>query len=234
MMKNCYRTVMYGKGKSFVCLVLAVLLCCLSSCRCLVSCGLGDRLDQAGRAEAKKSAYVEKKPFYQLNDCFYARVRLEYYSEHPSVLKIAYVSEPYAPDTPAGASIEGFLLMSASEVDHHLEQTVPEPPATARKFIPADEFDFKSAVHLSHSPCINGCGVRGIRSAMKGGLHPLTLTYHAEDVYPGVPVRRSAGNYIRTPLVALLSYGVDVPVSLAGSTIYIIVAVPALIGYYYF
>ena len=233
-MKNSYHIIIYGKTRAFVCLILAMLLCCLSSCRCLVSCGLGERLDQVGRAEARKSAFVEKKPFYQLSDCFYARVRLDYYTAQPGVLKIAYVSNQDAPHTPTGDSIEGFLLMSAHEVEHHLDRTVPEPPTTARKFIPADEFDLASATHLPHSPCHNGCGVKAIRSALKGEIRPLTLTYHAEEVYPGAPVRRSVGNYLRSPLAVLLSYGVDAPVSLIGSTFYIVVVAPGLISYYYF
>lgn len=219
-------------------LLIPLLLCCLSSCRCLVSCGLGERLDQTGRAEAQKPEFVEKKPFYQLDGCYYARVCFAYYSWKPGVLQIAYVNNDGGSPEPTGATIEGYLLMSARDVKHHLDRKVAEPPATARKFIPVREFDLLAARHLPNSPCHSGCRVRGTRATSilepRGAIHPLTLTWRMKESYPGVPVRRSAGNYIRTPLAALLSYGIDAPVSLIGSALYVIVVAPGLIVYYCF
>ena len=211
-----------------------VMACVLSNCSCLVSSKLGDRLDSVGYAEAHELEYAESKPFYELNGCYYARVRIAYHTPKVPLMSIAYVSS-YSPDWQAtGEYVDGYMLMSAKDVSHMLEKKVNDPPSDARPFIPVDEFATLGAQRLHHKGCANGCKIGGVKPDCKYLPDLITLTCTGCPSYQGVPVKRSIGNYALKPLSMLVSYGVDAPISLVGSAVYCLVVVPSVVVYCYF
>ena len=210
-----------------------VIACTLSNCTCLVSSKLGEKLDAVGYKETRDLKYAENKPFYELNGCYYAKVRLEYYTRTVPFMHIAYVSSCLSDWQPTGKYIDGYMLMSAEDVSHMLKKKVAEPPASALAFISEADFATMGAKSLHHKGCMHGCKIRGVTDRRSRSINPITLTLTYPAYYKHVPTQRSFGNYALKPLALLVSYGVDAPISLIGSTIYIAVAAPPLIAHYY-
>lgn len=213
------------------CRLLSVLTvaCALSNCSCMVSSKLGHSLDSVGYAEARELAYAADRPFYELNGCYYARVRLEYCSRQARPVDLAFCTTYGSNWQPTGTYIDGYLLMSAEDVEHQLKRKAAEPPEAARLFIPESEFPRLGAVQLPNRRCSHGCKIDGAGAEKGEKLNMCTLTSIQPRPYTGVPVQRSFGNYVRKPLVVLLSYGVDAPISLVGSAAYCLLITPPMI-----
>lgn len=208
--------------------MVGLLTMALSSCTTPVSCNLGESLDAIGKEVITTHQRVANKTFYKLDGCYYARVRLAYQTHQPGIFKASFFfseADRYGSMTDY---VDGFLLMSAIDVHHQLKRSVQEPPASARRFIPEAEFDLTKAKYIDHPGCPHMCRIYGCSPVGRETLHPLTLSVEKPSPYPGVPVKRTTGNYARTPLVALLSYGVDAPITIVGSTLWFVVMTPVM------
>ena len=216
------------KTKNLLLCGLLMLPCLLSSCRSLVSTDFGARLDAVGRQEASRAEYAACLPFYEVNGCYYAHVRLQYATATPRLWRFFSSYDKGKTMEETGDFTDGYLLMSPADVANHLARRVAEPPASARLFIPETEFDVTSAKHLPHAADSRMRMVEGVKDKEEYALNPLILTYAAKAPFQGVPEKRTLGNYARIPLVVLLSYGVDAPITLVSSVVCGVVAAPVM------
>lgn len=221
-------TIDMKKGFCFYGAMMGLGAALLSSCTTPVSCNLGERLDAVGKQEVTTHQRVANKTFYELDGCYYARVRLAYQEAKPAMFKASFFFSEADEYGPMLDWVDGFLLMSAVDVHHQLKRSVKEPPASARRFIPEAEFDLTKAKYIDHPGCPHMCRIYGCFPVGNETLHPLTLSVKNPASYPWVPVKRTTGNKARTPLVALLSYGVDAPVTMVGSALWFVVMTPVM------
>ena len=214
-----------------LCMLLPVLVaaCALSNCSCMVSSKLGHIVDSVGYAEARELSYADNKPFYELNGCYYARVRLEYCTPRTNPVDLAFCTDFSFRWQPTGEYIDGYLLMSADDVAHLLKRKVAETPSTARLFIAESEFAQLGARQLPNRSFPDGCKIAGAGAEYAEKLNLSTLTFTPPRKYTDVPEQRSFGNYVRKPLAVILSYGVDAPISLVGSAAYFLLMTPPMI-----
>ncbi|MBR5213367.1 MAG: hypothetical protein IKV92_03805 [Akkermansia sp.] len=209
--------------------VVLMLLCFLSSCRSLVSSNFGACLDAVGRQDASRLEYAACQPFYEMDGRYYAHVRLKYASVTPQVWRWLFTSyDESTTSEETGDYSDGYLLMSPADVATHLARHVEVPPVSASLFIPEGKFDLAAAKHLPQVADSRMLYVKGMKDKDEYGLNLLTFTYCKKSPYQGVPVKRTLSNYARTPLVLLLSYGVDAPITLVSSVVCGAVAAPIM------
>ncbi len=184
----------------------------LSSCIALVN--TGGKLDAWGRKDAvPMRAQPGDAPYYRVGQHYYMRVPVQYAELGSHWLSS---SDSPAPSRRMRLGVRPdeqrdyiYCLLSESEVRTRLGLEVP-PPAdgtppvlTEKRFSRLRSEHLKTkAVRINHAPW----------SVASDSLSWVTLEF-----LPDAPTQRSLGNKLRRPLAMVLSYGVDIPVSLAAT-----------------
>lgn len=184
----------------------------LSSCIALVN--TGGKLDAWGRKDAvPMRAQAEDTPYYRVGAHYYMRVPVQYVE-----LGSHWLSSSDSPAAPRrmrlGVRPDNhrdyiYCLLSESEVRTRLGVEVP-PPAdgtppvlTEKAFSKLCSEPLETKMEsINHAPW----------SVASDSLSWVTLEF-----LPDAPTQRSLGNKLRRPLAAVLSYWVDIPVSLAAT-----------------
>lgn len=188
-------------------LVITLMLVCIATTLCNMSCSsigvssnLGAKLDSIGKSIPIARATGAK---YTLNDKIYSECEVSYRSVNTPIVQFKFGHLYYwndhvdAPSSPAGRYL---LALNEHEI------------------ISARDFDYKQATH-STKPKFIGHGVPS-RYCTRFRLLSADFANSPWDTQVNfLPERRSTGNYLRTPLVAAVSWGIDVPLTLAGNAI---------------
>lgn len=168
-----------------------------------MSCNLGAKLDSVGKAVPVAHSTGQ----FLLDDKLYHECEIVYNNFQTPVIELKFghlrylaAHTPLPPGTPAPPTARYLLCRKNNEV------------------ISAADFDYSRATctakpkHIGH----------GLPARYCTDFHPLSADYNKELWETQVnflPEQRTLGNYLRTPLVAAVSWGVDVPLSLAGNAI---------------
>ena len=167
-----------------------------------VSSNLGARLDSMGKAVPM--AY--KTGQYTLNGKLYTECEVAYQQFETPIIEFSF----------------GHLVYTAEH--NSLPPDAQAPPPTryllAREgyeVIPAADFDYTHATGAAKPKSLNP-----IPSAYCCHFRTLSADYNPHPRKAQVnflPEQRSTGNRLRTPLVATISWGVDVPLTLIGNAV---------------
>ena len=200
-------------------LLILPLLLSLSGC---VSSTLGAALDSVGKAVPTIHNNGYAPILYRQGNDYYMECEVRYMRYAPNLmdwhpdpafwgLNTKYEEPPAYLRTPAP---ERYLL--------HLNS--PKPA-----LIKAADFDYKKAKRIKNASLPKGINTN-IPEALTTRWHLLSADLLKEHDSPAelatLSDKRTFGNYLRAPLVPLISWGVDVPVSIAGSILSLSVAVP--------
>lgn len=181
-----------------------------------VSSNLGARLDSMGKAVP----IGYKTGQYTLNGKLYTECEVRYQEFQTPIIEFSF----------------GHLVYTAEHSE--LPPDAQAPPPTryllAREgyeVIPAADFDYKHATSTAKPKSLNP-----IPSAYCCNFRALSADYNPHPRKAQVnflPEQRTTGNHLRTPLVAVVSWGVDVPLTLIGNaalyTITGILSIPDLL-----
>ena len=185
--------------------VIAPMLVCIATTLCSIGCSsigvssnLGARLDSIGRSLPIARQTGAK---YSLNDKLYSECEVNYQSVSTPIVQFKFGHLYYWDELEeASFSSPERYLLALNEYE----------------IIPAKDFDYKQATR-STKPKFMG---HGIPSRYCTQFRLLSADFSPWDAQVNfLPARRSTGNYLRTPLVAAVSWGIDVPLTLVGNTI---------------
>lgn len=186
-----------------------ILLSGLSSC---VSFNTGAKLDSIGKAEPTRDCLYDGQ-YYQLDGVAYHEIKVEYKQLNPNIIGYfcGHDIDTCQCSTPAPQ------YLNAPEAEIYLVRL--DPSRTDKPtFIRAADFDYTHAKRVKkeelNTPYIP-------KSYFKHGDFTTLMPsqYEGADVLHELPTIRSTGNKIRLPLAVAMSYGVDVPLTIAGYTI---------------
>ncbi|MBR1982986.1 MAG: hypothetical protein IKA23_09600 [Akkermansia sp.] len=188
------------------CLLILMMICGLNSC---ISFNTGARLDSIGKA-VPTCGNLEEPQYYLLNGVPYKEELVEYKQQNPKLVGIAVahyvdtVNSPVpAPDYIGAPGPELYLA--------RLDETRTDMPA----FIRAIQFDYASAEKVDKEQIASPYLPHSAFQHMDA-LTLMPSLYKRHGALKELPTIRTTGNKIRTPLVALLSYGVDAPLTAVG------------------
>ncbi len=199
-----------------------LLCCCLVQASCVIAT-TGDWLDSVGRVRPHLAEPTETSPVpprcYAYAGAWYMPAKVEFYEE--AVHPLAKISAPggtvHYPERRRRLVDEEiwYFRLNAAEVEAMAERTVPEPPESAPLAVSAKDFPENAAVmDAPYAPLYAWMPVQ------RYGARSYSLSYTLEDIeWLPIPTRRTWGNYLRTPLAALMTYGVDIPASVAASSV---------------
>ncbi|MBQ2379743.1 MAG: hypothetical protein II295_05045 [Akkermansia sp.] len=207
--------------KHYLSLLFLPLFLSLPSC---ISSNIGAALDSVGKAVPTINHKENGPVFYQQGNNYYMECEVRYMRYAPNLMD-------WHPD-PAfwGMRTEyeeapAYLRVPAPE--RYLLHLNAKEPALVR----AADFDFKKAKRIKRTSLPKGTNTN-IPISLRTGWHLLSADLLKENSLPAelstMPEKRTIGNYMRTPLVPLISWGVDVPVSIAGSILSLSVTVPGV------
>lgn len=190
--------------RKFLLFALPMLLCiattlitvgCSSIC---VSSNLGAALDSVG----KSVPYAHKTANYTLNGKLYTECEVSYSEFRTPIVELNF----------------GHLNYEATHQRNPQSRTRYLLASDSYEVIPASEFDYTRATRSVKPKSIG----HGIPAHYCTHFRPLSADYN-DSVFGTqvnfLPEQRSTGNYLRTPLVAVVSWGVDVPLTLVGNTV---------------
>ena len=177
---------------------------------CFATCNLGDTLDSIGKAVPTAVHKYGTQKVYELDGTIYMEAELAYKRIERGVLHWgighAYSGKGYydkpEPGLNAPPPQQVLICMDAAK------PTVVYPK----------DFDYKRARAMSTDELDKKDFTFRLTEELRNDWRPLsaTLTGTTEEL-SCLPELRSRGNRMRTPLVVLLSYGIDVPLSVIGS-----------------
>lgn len=185
-------------------------------CSCVFS-NLGTRLDSYGKAVPTVRHRFNEQHIYALDNAYYMECDVVYLSytkssfdvltDHVNTCGGSYT----APDASLGIPAAEKYLVRLDEQNPQL--------------IRAADFDYPRAQKLN-TPAVLMKGLHyEIPRKLQKRFHPLTadVTLNADALNTvrinNMPELRSRGNLWRRPLVAVVTYGVDMPLTVAGSTV---------------
>lgn len=198
-------------------LAIAVSALLLPGC---ISCNLGAKLDSIGKAVP--TIHHNNPLLYELNGNYYTECEVRYMRYTPNMMdwysdpvrwgnRAEYEEAPSYLNTPKP---ERYLLK--------LDEMSPE-------LVKTSDFDFRKARRIKSEELPKGVKNK-IPAPICTGWHFLSADMLKVIGEPRelaiLPEYRTFGNYLRTPLVAAVSWGVDVPASLAASMLSLCVAIP--------
>ncbi len=207
-------------------------LCVLSLLPVLSGCiasNLGAALDSVGKAVPVITQKEKEIPVvYKRGDDLYMECEVRYMRYAPHLVDF-YGDPIHWPQR-----VRYTELSAAAKVpppERYLICLNEQKPALVR----ARDFDFSQAVRLNREEA-RRYTLRHIPMRLNRGWHFLSadlLDANRGDIkeLSDVPEYRTLGNKLRTPLVAAISWGVDVPLSWAGSLVTSAVIVPATVIY---
>ena len=165
-----------------------------------VSCNLGARLDSVGKNIPIARQTGAK---YTLNDKLYSECEVSYRSVNTPIVQFKFGHLYYwngHEDAPSSTPVRYLLALNGHEI------------------ISAKDFDYKQATRSTKPKFIG----HGVPSQYCTRFRLLSADFDKSQSATQVnllPEQRSTGNYLRTPLVAAISWGIDVPLTLAGNAI---------------
>lgn len=184
----------------------------LNSCIALVN--TGGKLDAWGRKDAAPMRVLAgDAPYYRVGNHYYMRVPVQYVEAASHWLTTSDTAEPTR-RIPLGvrdASHRDYIycLLSESEVRTRLGLEVALPAPGTPEILTESGF---ARLHAEHLPTKAARINHAPWSVASDSLSWATLEFLSN-----APKQRSLGNKLRRPLVALLSYGVDIPAGLAAT-----------------
>ncbi len=188
-----------------------VTLCCLCSC---VTFNTGAKLDSIGKA-VPIMAYRSEDSFYMVNGVTYKEIVVEYRQINPKLVGIIILPHnintcndaPPAPDATGAPTPELYLV----RLDNKQSDDMPV-------FIRAIDFDYTKAKRVDKKDLTVSYMDK---SHFNRSVDLLTLTpsqYESTGLFGvlnGLPTIRTTGNKLRLPLAVAMSYGVDLPLTVA-------------------
>ncbi len=179
---------------------IAVALLNVSCASIGVSCNLGAGLDSLGK---KVPLARQTGAKYKLNDKLYTECEVHYSPINTPMVQFKFGHLHYwneHSDTPETATERYLLAVDENES------------------IPAKAFAYNRATRSTKPKCMG----HGVPYQYCTRFHPLSADFddsRSPTQVNFLPEQRTLGNYMRTPLVALVSWGVDVPLTLAGNAV---------------
>lgn len=184
-------------------------------CSCVFS-NFGTRLDSKGKAVPTVRHRFNEQHIYLLDGAYYMECDLVYLSHTKSYIDVVTDHVNTCGDTYSTPAPE----VCVPPAEKCLVLMDEQNPALVR----AADFDYARAKKLS-TPAVLMKGLRyDIPRKLQKRFHPLTadVTWNNDALntvrIDTLPELRSEGNMWRRPLVAVVTYGVDMPLSAVGST----------------
>ncbi len=197
--------------KSIIFFIAGILCLMLSAC---VSSNLGAKLDSIGKAVPTIHSDTYSG-LYQLNSDYYMECEVRYMRYAPNFAD--WYPDPVHWGTRAQYE-EAQAYLNAPKPERCLLKLNDKAP----ELIKAADFDFRKARKINHEDLPKGIRCK-IPDSICTGWHFRSADLLKKNGEPRelaiLPERRTLGNHLRTPLVAAISWGVDVPLSIATSAV---------------
>lgn len=190
--------------------LLALPALLLSSC---VSSNIGAKLDSIGKAVP--TIHLNNPQLYELNGDYYTECEVRYMRYAPNLMD-------WYPDP-----IHWGMRAQYEDAQPYLNTPQPERyllklDEKAPRLVKAAEFDFRKARRIKYEALPKDVRLK-IPGSICTGWHFWSADLLKDKGDPRelaiLPEQRTLGNYLRLPLVAAISWGVDVPLSIATSVV---------------
>ena len=196
---------------------LILLLCfCMQSCR-TVHYTLGQKLDSWGKSVPRAQLPCICTPLvYLLNGCYYMPLEVHFYPKKKAAVRHTFTNHkgttvqsewPESTDPEKAEKCITYLFPLTNEEAQRVVMGQTSSCADGKIPIPHGEFPYQQA------RCFYA-----VEQFLPASATPRrSLTYTLDTTYSitGISPERSVGNYTRIPLSAMITWGIDLPLSIA-------------------
>ena len=189
-----------------------------------VSFNLGAKLDSVGKAVPTIQHDKYAPILYRLDKDYYLECEVCYMRYAPNA--VDWYPDPFFWGMRTEYEEAPAYLRAPAPKRYLLHLNAPTPT-----LVKAADVDLSKARRIKREALPRNLKAE-IPITLTTGWHLLSADLLKEHASPaeisGLPEKRTLGNYLRAPLVPLISWGVDVPLSIAGSVLSLTVATPCV------